>query len=138
MSFFQLGEFKSHSGIILPWKVECSKLTPEDLDCLARIISDNVGIFHGAHGVVRGGVLLASALQKYKTIHPGHYSSPSESVGGTILLVDDVLTTGASMEEARESWRRLYPKPKWNITGAVIFARGPCPDWVRAVWQFGL
>jgi hypothetical protein len=46
------------------------------------------------------------------------------------LIVDDVLTTGASMEAARAKlWPGSLP------LGVVIFARGPCPDWVWPIFR---
>lgn len=61
----------------------------------------------------RGGLRLAEALKLYVT-------------EGALLIVDDVLTTGASMEEFRNGREAL---------GAVIFARGHCPSWVVPLFQ---
>ncbi|KKL20362.1 hypothetical protein LCGC14_2456230, partial [marine sediment metagenome] len=44
----------------------------------------------------------------------------------TLLIVDDVLTTGASMEKQRAG--------RTNTIGAVIFARGDCPAWVKPLF----
>ena len=67
------------------------------------------------YGVPTGGTRLADALGPYKTDE------------GVDLIVDDVLSTGASMEEARKQF--LDP------IGVVIFARGQCPDWVYPVFE---
>jgi hypothetical protein len=44
------------------------------------------------------------------------------------LIIDDVLTTSRSMEDER-TLQAMAGRP--NCLGAVIHARGPCPDWVR-------
>jgi len=44
--------------------------------------------------------------------------------------VDDVLTTGASMEQ----WKAKQPNPD-NVAGWVIFARTSPPEWVNAVFE---
>lgn len=48
------------------------------------------------------------------------------ATGEGLLIVDDVLTTGRSMEKQRS---------KREAKGIVLFARGPCPLWVEAVWM---
>ena len=66
----------------------------------------------------RGGVRFAKALEKYA-------GDPE----GVNIIVDDVLTTGASMEEAKK-------KLGWSDAfGVVIFSRGPKPDWVKAIFE---
>ena len=72
-------------------------------------------IFSAVHGVSRVGFPIASALQKYCTRAPE-----------ARLIVDDVLTTGLAMEMARKNQADI---------GVVLFARGPCPDWVWPVFQ---
>jgi hypothetical protein len=63
-------------------------------------------------------VRFAKALEKY--IDPD---------GDIRLIVDDVLTTGTSMEEARKQLG-------WDdATGIVIFARGRCPDWILPIFD---
>lgn len=114
MNLFRHSEFKAHSGEILRWKINCDALVPADWRCLARIVTEIVGPFGAVEGVPRGGLWLATALWPWIT-------------KGPLLIVDDVLTTGASMEEQRAD--------RSNTIGAVIFARGPCPSWVTPVFQ---
>ncbi len=109
---FVLKSFQSHSGMTLPFKIECDSLTKDDWECLACIISTVIGQFGSVEGVPRGGLKLADALEKYKT-------------SGSLLIVDDVFTTGASMEKQRN--RR-------NAKGAVVFARTTPPDWIRSIF----
>lgn len=114
MSLFTLGNFRSHSGEILQWKIECDALTLGDWDCAAVMIAELVDSFSSVEGVPRGGLKLANALKKYT-----HTSGP-------LLIVDDVLTTGGCMAAHRNGREAI---------GAVLFARGYCPSWVIPVFQ---
>lgn len=117
MSLFVDGEFLSHSGLRLPFKIDCAALTDEDLATLAAETSRRLVRFRYAIGVPRGGVRFASALQRYGT---GSALDP-------VLIVDDVLTTGASMNQIRE-----LRGP--DTIGVVIFARSQCPEWVTPLF----
>lgn len=112
------GEFTSHSGLRLSFKVECDALTDADLADLAKVISSKI-TFGAVYGVPRGGTRLAKALLDYCTF----------CGEDPLLIVDDVLTTGASMEEARAA-NPIFA----DAIGVVLFARGPCPEWVRPVF----
>lgn len=100
------------------WKIECDALSAEEWATLARIMSPYLPAFGKAIGVPRGGHALARALEQY--------TMP----GCKTLLVDDVLTTGQSMENAR----MLYP----GAHGAVVFATCKPPDWVSVLFQMPL
>lgn len=112
--------FTSHSGLLLPFKIECDALTDRDLDTLARIYAEKQQ-YGEVHGVPTGGYRFAEALRRYQ-----HRTS------SFILLADDVLTTGVSITKLRDEWFERY---HWKIIGVVIFARGPCPDWVIPMFQ---
>ena len=118
MSLFQRGNFQLHSGEWSWWKIECDELTDEDLEVLAAIIAGwYPQQFGDVLGVPRGGMRLAAALTKYR--RPDHR---------TLLIVDDVLTTGTSMDEVAASTDRPH-------LGAVIFARAKPRAWIRPVFQ---
>ena len=117
-NLFQLGEFVLNSGKTSRFKLECDSLTDGDWQALAKMVSLLVGTFSSVEGVPRGGLKLAAALEEHRWRD------------GPILLVDDVLTTGGSMERMRRE--RFHGMP---TVGAVIFARGPCPNWIKAVFQ---
>ena len=105
-----------HSGGTAHYKIECDALTDEDIDCLAFIIAQK-GKFSDVFGIPNGGVRLANSLRKFADKE------------GVKLIVDDVLTTGTSMEEAKQ-------KLGWSdAVGVVLFSRGPCADWIRPVFQ---
>lgn len=110
---FQLGRFSLHSGMTSRYKIECDALSDREIVWCARHLAAIVSPFGKVEGVPRGGLRLASALGAYAT-------------EGWLLVVDDVLTTGASIEEHRAGR---------DAIGAVIFARGPCPPWVTPLFQ---
>lgn len=121
MSLFQLGNFISHAGKELEWKIECDALTEEDWECLAKMISDRI-MFHEVIGIPRGGNKLAAALQKYR--------EPKMSKQTYRLVVDDVWTTGTSMLEVLGE----------NDFGYVVFARQKIPPLypVRALFTMDI
>ncbi len=115
MPLFADQSFVGHAGGRLSFKIECDALSDQDLETIAGIIG-RTHLFGKVYGVPRGGLRLAAALQKHCLSY------------GQTLIVDDVLTTGTSMEEAR----RLIGEPSQGI---VLFARGPCPTWIHPVFQ---
>jgi len=99
---------------------------------LASIAADLVGPFQAVLGMPMGGILFADALRLHV-----HVPVEGQPLTGDLvmLLVDDVLTTGRSLEQMRERIGSLYPG--YTMRGVVAFARGPCPDWVTPLWRFG-
>ena len=116
-------DFISHSGIPLQWKIDCDVLSDEDIETCAWLIAQKI-VFGAVIGIPTGGLRLEKALWKYT-------SNDSQ----TILIVDDVLTTGKSMENgfANLTIRKIYPDK--NIKGAVIFARTIPPSWIMPLFQ---
>lgn len=97
-----------NSGKISKWKIECDALSKEDIQTIAFMLSEKLQPFGSVIGIPTGGLKLAIAMEKYIT-------------QGPLLIVDDVLTTGNSMEQMRK---------EANAIGAVIFARNICPKWI--------
>ncbi len=114
MSLFKNGEFRSSFGNILPWKIDCDALVDEDWETLAALVGPKFH-FSSVEGVPTGGLKFAKALQPYCTV-------------GEVLIVDDVLTTGASMERQRAGRDAL---------GVVVFDRagGTCLRWIIPIWR---
>jgi hypothetical protein len=110
VTLFRRGDFTSAAGLVLPFKIECDALTPEDWACIAYVGARMMPPFGRVIGVPRGGLTLAEAMAPYAT-------------SGAPLVVDDVWTTGKSMMAAA-------PHEPW--IGFVAFARGPLPDNVLA------
>ena len=109
---FKWGKFVLHSGSQSNFLIDCQSLTEEDWDGLARLVASGVS-FGSVEGVPIGGLAFARALEPLAT-------------SGPLLIVDDVLTTGASMEAQRGDR---------EAKGVVLFARGECPDWVVPIFQ---
>lgn len=110
-----------HSGMLSAYKIDCDALDDDDIEAIAQRLSDLVDNFGFVLGIPTGGTRLANMLGLFLT-------------GGcdTTLIVDDVFTTGRSMEEARA---RLLPGP---TIGAVIFARSPVPNWITPLCTVNL
>lgn len=113
-ALFRLQATTLHSGERSRWKIDCDALTDGDIATLADLIAERVGPFSAVEGVPNGGLRLAEALRRYQTSHR------------PLLIVDDVLTTGASLEAQRAGREAI---------GAVIFARREPPSWVSALFQ---
>jgi orotate phosphoribosyltransferase len=114
MSLLQLASVTLSSGRDSFFKIECDALTEEDWCCAAAMIAGIIAPFSEVVGVPRGGRRFADALWR----HAVGLENPR------LLIVDDVWTTGDSMERFREEQRRP------DAMGAVLFARGPVADWV--------
>jgi len=122
MNLFQSVDFVSHSGLELKWKIECDALSDPEWFTISQMIMEISVPFKEAIGIPRGGTKLGSLLNQYGT---GKREDP-------VLLVDDVLTTGESMNEFKR--KRQWRNPVKYI-GWVVFARNKCPDWVTALFQ---
>lgn len=119
---FQKIDFVSHSGLNLDFKLECDALTNDDWETLAYIISKKVK-FYDVFGVPRGGLVLAEKLKKYRT----------KDLNLPLLVVDDILTTGRSMEEMKKHCNDT--ECMGGYIGVVVFARAKCPEWITPMFQ---
>ena len=117
-NLFQLGQFMLHSRGTSEWKIDCEEgLVDEDLQMLAHVVSKHFKFCHVV-GVPEGGLKFADALRSYATTN----------AKDPVLIVDDVLTTGASMNSARRNLGK-------NVIGVVIFARGDPADWITPIFK---
>lgn len=114
-NLFQLGKFILHSNATSAWKIDCDALTDADIAAVAAMFSEILPPFGSVEGVPRGGLRLAKALEPFVTT-------------GRVLIVDDVLTTGRSMEDQRAGR---------DAIGAVIFARNVCRPWIVPLFIMG-
>ena len=119
-TLFEKKNFIMHSGEKSNFKIECDALTDGDIETLAYLISKRFK-FAGVYGIPTGGLRLAKVLNKY-----------IDEFGDYYLIVDDVLTTGTSMEEARKKLMRHEP-----IIGVVLFSRSKSPikKWIRPMFN---
>lgn len=110
-ALFQSGEFRLHSGGTSDFKIDCDALTNAEIAVLATQLVRRLPAFGRVVGIPTGSMRLAERLRSHATTGP-------------LLIVDDVLTTGASMKRVRDGHGDL------GAVGAVLFARGPCPSWI--------
>ena len=122
MNLFQSANFKSHSGLDLTWKIETDALTALEWYTLSQMILELSVPFRNVIGIPRGGVKLGQHLNRYSTGIP---TDP-------ILIVDDVLTTGGSMEEFKQKEQNVVNS---DYIGWVVFARNTPPKWCNALFQ---
>jgi hypothetical protein len=113
--------FTGHSGDTLKWKVECDILNDDDWAWAAARVAEKFS-FRDVYGIPQGGLDFEHHLRRY--IKPE---------GDCFLIVDDVLTTGGSMETAKGDTRlRHLGIPR---IGVVLFARTKPAHWIAAIWQ---
>lgn len=108
--------FRLHSGGLSNFKLECDALSEEDCRAAALWMRPSLGSFGSVEAVPSTSKVpgwLADALHPFVT-----------EGAKAVLICDDVLTTGASMEAQRAG--RLG-------VGVVIFARGRTPSWIHAL-----
>ena len=120
IKLFQIGDFISHAGLKLPWKIECDALTKDEWRALALMIMDyQKRPFSRAVGIPRGGIPLAEALDEYST----------RSIDDPVLIADDVYTTGTSFKQfVFENY------PNSEIIQWCVFARTPPQNGVKALF----
>ena len=120
IDLFQKVDFESHAGLDLSWKIEMDALSENEWKCIAHMIIELSQPFQAAIGIPRGGLKLSGYLHEYSTQNPAD----------PYLIVDDVMTTGGSMEE--------YKKEHFNdkyVIGWVVFARSKVPIWCDALFR---
>jgi len=119
-SLFEAGEFTSHAGLKLAWKIECDAIKPEEWDVLAQMILEHEAQpWSRAVGIPRGGVALGNALDKHST------GDPKDPV----LIADDVYTTGTSFREYKAEFYPDTATIQW-----CVFARTPTQGKTKALF----
>ena len=122
---FRSLNFKSHSGLDLTWKIECDVLSDPEWFTIKKMILQVTPPFREAIGIPRGGIKLGDLLNEHAT---GKEEDP-------ICIVDDVLTTGESMEYFLSQYSTTQNRKPFTAIGWVVFARVQPPDWVKALFQ---
>lgn len=125
MSLFKKTDWTMGSGGVAHYKINGEALTDEDFDALAFIVSEKLRTFANreksairtVYGATATGERFAKAFDPYV-----------DSWGSITLIVDDVLTTGTTMENAKMRYGVA------DALGVVIFARGNVPDWVKPIF----
>lgn len=113
ISVFQLGSFEMSHGV-MPWRIDPEQLSLDDWEALALMLAETIR-FGEVEPVGMPSIPFANALQR-------HVVS-----GQPLLIVDSVMYTGKTMEEARRGRRSI---------GAVVFATGPVvPGWITPIFR---
>lgn len=123
---FESGDFTSHAGLPLKWKLECDAIHPDEWKAIAKMVMDyQTRPFYKAVGIPRGGMPFAIAMNEYASGNPQDQ----------IMICDDVFTTGTSMQDfIKENY------PDWTMNQGyrwVVFARQPSsgyPHHVKALF----
>jgi hypothetical protein len=119
-NLFEAGEFTSHAGLKLAWKIECDAIRPEEWLTLAQMIREyEAQPWSRAVGIPRGGVALGRALDKYSTGNPND----------PVLIADDVYTTGTSFREYKAEFYADTATLQW-----CVFARNPTAGRTKALF----
>lgn len=116
---FNIGHHVLHSGFRSLLKIDCDALNDTEIYALALCVANAVPEFGEVAGVPTGGTRLAQNLKLFATPEVDR-----------LLIVDDVLTTGASIIDIYRQEHDLWAE----TIGAVLFARGPCPSWVTPIF----
>jgi orotate phosphoribosyltransferase len=116
VNLFNIGSFNLHSGLSSDFKIDCDALTDDDIDAVAIQLVRRLPAFRTVEGIPQGGIRLAEAMYKYASL-----------TSDQILVVDDVFTTGRSMETQRDY--------RTNVIGAVLFARNETPAWITSLFR---
>lgn len=112
MDLFQSGNFTLASGAKSEWKIECDAISDNEWNTLAKMAVEILPPFGSVEGVPTGAVKFADALRIYAT-------------QGPLLIAEDVVTTGGSMERFRNGR---------DAIGVAVFSRGAHPDWVKPLF----
>lgn len=124
-----LGEHVLHSGLKSNFKLIADQFIEDNLEELVYLIKEVVGPFRSVEGIPAGGTRLAEALIPH-TVSSG-MGVPFRNLH---LIIDDVMTTGGSMERARQQHRGQGPAGRPGIIGVVVFTRISPPPWIRAIF----
>lgn len=101
-----------HSGIPSSFKFDCDDLSRYDCIAAAKWLVPIIG----SYSMVEAVPSSSPSVRWFAHGFMGHVSS-----SGPVLIVDDVFTTGGTMEAQRAGR---------DAMGAVIFSRGECPSWI--------
>ncbi len=118
---YHFGNFVSHSGLKLEFKIDCDSLVAADWEALAAALRLLVPPFRAVYGIPMGGLPLAEAMRPYVALDS--YKT---------LIVDDVCTTGNSFREFAKSIARRTSDP--DVICAAVYQRNSDIGWVTSLF----
>jgi len=122
---FRNMDFLSSAGLELQWKVVCDDFDDKDWQWCASRVAETF-YFKEVHGVPTGGNKFAEALLPYCN-YEARFT----------LVVDDVLTTGKSMENTMATLEKT--DPYIALQCIAVFSRNcNLSSRVGAIWKWGL
>lgn len=124
MNWLDLADLILHSGRRSSFKIECDNLTDAEVAAGCALLAKVLPPFGAVAGVPRGGLRVEEAMRPFVTPR-----DRPETVDLPLLIVDDVWTTGGSVTAFR---RKFVNGDRAHV--AVLFARGPVPDDVTALF----
>lgn len=153
---FHQGEFTLSHGQQSWFKIVCDNLIESDGECIARMMSRIVGPFSSVEGIPTGGDKLAINLLAYQT----EISSGAHCIVDDVLTSGHSMRLAREEWErknlnhekeslntckycGKDTTKMLGPVENYrcaarthrDVKGIVLFARGECPAWIRAVCQ---
>lgn len=115
-NLFYFGDFTLHSGEKSNFLIDVNALSDEELTAVAQYALGFLSPYRWVVPILQGGLRFANALAPF-----------ADKNSQSVLIVDDVYTTGKSMEEALRILDG-YPHPVW---GVVLFSRAAAtPNWI--------
>ena len=93
---FELGDFRLHSGAKSDWRINEEALSDKSIEAAAHLLSKRLPPFEDCYAIPHGGLRLCTAMRSF-----------AAGIGfGTLLICDDVLTTGSTAEACARTLKR--------------------------------
>src|SRR5438874_1309667 len=116
MTLFNTGSHTLSSGKHSFFKIDCDCLSEEDWNSIALMLIHKLPPFREAEGVYEGGLKLARYLNEFNNDNIAKAKRETHP----LLIVDDVLTTGSSMNKARQKHIDALPPGTLTEAGSWI------------------
>jgi ComF family protein len=98
------------------------------IDLLARPFAELAGLRYAESVLIRRHETLPqfelNALQRWENLHGSFVADPVPLAGLSVLVIDDIMTTGATLDSAAQALREAGAKKVYAITLARALAEG--------------